>query len=924
MKKRLNSLISLTLIFMLILPLSVQAMPANSAPFLHTGKDGNTLTVRMVGDEFFHYFTDADNNLLVRDEEGDFHHVYLEGEKIRTAFGEKEREGIFYAKASVLSDTEMKKQYAALAGSVYDPSVKRILPDPVTPESLVSLADDCDYKIDDPGSGALPLVTIVVGLNDLPYEESYAWSEKIYGEDGSLQNYYSRFSGGRFTFVPAHETYEEKNGTKGFDEKDDGIIHVKLDIPHGKWGDRSDGGLFPGFKEAVNSAIDKAAEFIDFNSYDKNGNGMIDNTELGVSFIVAGYEAAEYYSQKYEGVSENQLTWSHQSYLFHSPGNDPDAVKINSYIAVSEKLRPGHQEPLGALYHELGHYLGLPDLYDTEYLMYEQPEKAVWAGFEPAYLSIMDEGSWAYVGDHEYIPIGFDAWCRYYLGWVKAEEADKDGIYRLFSQESEEGYNLVRIDTDQKDEYFLLENRRSEGLEAALSMYQNYTVKGVPPSCNGIVIWHIDDNVNKRYWDEKAINNADHRPAVSPVYPEASYNAEEGGYSTFSLSLNKTRPIKGLPFYSRSNFELVFKDCDGYEDGLFLPLYGKGEYADDPDKRHLSSINLRFIEDDSRAMAVEISGIPEKKKEAEENEETGRPLTEVMKSSDLAILEGEASSQSKNAVLKKADNAIEERVREKKTVSLNATVKGKEGNKEYWVLISLNKALRYDGRSHILNNAKKKSTSKNPDIDVKVYYCEKSGRYAVSSPSANDMAGGWTEAPVKKTVIRNGKNAAFDYAGKKLESIKGLSKVPCISSITLSDKKLNKTLGKAINKELKALTKKLRSDKKSSCTDADTELSSSSTELQLIIPIYPLFIGTEEEGRYTDANLNTNSYRFTEGSFDSAKKKLKGTKVSFTYHDGRKKNIKLKYSPKKDKDFSRTVKDAQLSATGNFFGVVEI
>ena len=53
---------------------------------------------------------------------------------------------------------------------------------------------------------SLPLVTIVVGFDGLPYENGFDWHEALFSGSKSLAAYYTDMSFGKFTFVPAPET----------------------------------------------------------------------------------------------------------------------------------------------------------------------------------------------------------------------------------------------------------------------------------------------------------------------------------------------------------------------------------------------------------------------------------------------------------------------------------------------------------------------------------------------------------------------------------------------------------------------------------------------------------------------------------------------------------------------------------------------
>ena len=103
------------------------------------------------------------------------------------------------------------------------------------------------------------------------------------------------------------------------------------------------------------------------------------------------------------------------------------------------------------------------------------------------------------------------------------------------------------------------------------------------------------------------------------------------------------------------------------------------------------------------------------------------------------------------------------------------------------------------------------------------------------------------------------------------------------------------------------------------------------TELKLVIPVYPLFIGVSgSSGNYTDGSGKENRYIIEKGSFDKNKMKLKKAGLSIKYNNGKEKELKLKYSKAKDKDFKAAVNatlssggKVTLEGTGNYYGYIE-
>ncbi len=125
---------------------------------------------------------------------------------------------------------------------------------------------------------------------------------------------------------------------------------------------------------------------------------------------------------------------------------------------------------IGIFCHELGHLMGLPDLYDKV----SPPSAGI------GQWSLMCGGiSVGAAG----IPVDFDAWSKIRLGFVNVVPVfyDRDRAVIPPSSATDKVYRLWGNGTN-GSEYFLLENRRKSGLDRAL------------PG-EGIMIYHIDDRV---------------------------------------------------------------------------------------------------------------------------------------------------------------------------------------------------------------------------------------------------------------------------------------------------------------------------------------------------------------------------------------------------------------------------------------------
>lgn len=445
----------------------------------------------------------------------------------------------------------------------------------------------------------IPLVIIVIGFQNMPYDNSYDWGEQIFRQERSLQAYYSDMSFGQFTFVPVRETsaYGVSENTNLADRVNDGVVHVSLNRNHQDWIDLDSFPQVEGFVDALTEAIYKADSAVHFSGYDTNHDGTITTDELALGFVVAGYEASATtdYSR-----GRNTFLWSHawslSSAIFENglqrlvPA--PDGTIVSDYIAIAESVGTDEngtpeQEPISVLAHELGHYLGLPDLYDTVY-----SDDDVWSDYSVGYMSVMDIGSWGYDPDGNYTPYSMDVWSRTMLGWLEPVVADRSGTYPVTSQNyasRTERYTAVKIPTQHSNEYYLLENRQyAKWDEGMKNQFDPENPDG------GILVWHIDNDIYDTYIDSNEVNNTDHHPAVMPFFME--YDGE-------TPTWKGSWPDLSRPFFDRKLWQA---DYASLGTTLNLQLYGDNPYLDLPSERIASDIGLEFLTDSGSSMSVRL------------------------------------------------------------------------------------------------------------------------------------------------------------------------------------------------------------------------------------------------------------------------------------------------------------------------------
>lgn len=433
------------LIFLaLILSFSAHCGPARKGIISLTQPDGTVFNARLKGDEFFRLTTTLDGCAIVQDRDGWWCYALFDNEGNRSSSGCKVGKK---APSAILSESRMIP-YEVLSASAGEKRRK------------FSFTDSGIWK----DSGLLTTrnggqsvkhgIVILAQFSDIRFKyEKQDFADLLTkdgysrnGATGSAKEYFEQQLAGKVNFefeVSDIVTLPEKREEYG------------ANMPDGEDKDPT---------RMIIEACQAADEQIDFTLYDEDKDGKIDNVFV---FFAGGDES--------QGAGE-ECIWSHSWSIYEGSGQSIvlDGKQLDSYACSSELTTSqdgttSQLSGIGTFCHEYGHTLGLVDLYDTDYSGSGGESAGLWIR-----TSLMDGGNHNNEGN---TPPYLNAIEREMLGICSPIRIDSDGSYSLGP--IEQTNTVYRLDTDNEDEYYLLECRSGDGWDAHIGG-------------KGLLVYHID------------------------------------------------------------------------------------------------------------------------------------------------------------------------------------------------------------------------------------------------------------------------------------------------------------------------------------------------------------------------------------------------------------------------------------------------
>jgi M6 family metalloprotease-like protein len=295
-----------------------------------------------------------------------------------------------------------------------------------------------------------------VEFKDAKHDSNINLYNKVFGSKPSVADYYKEVSYNKFTYIPA--------GT--------GILTYSLDKNFSEV-------KTLGVKWLVKWAINAADDDINFSIYDVNNNGKVSYEELSIMVVNPGNPIDKYHYHSVGPLTTKDFRMWTGFEVFDG-----------RYCYLAEG---GY---VGGFAHELGHSLGLPDLYDY------------------------GNDSWG-IGDYGLMgrgcncgPVHMTAWEKMQLGWLTPTTIDSDGYYWLNYIENNPNAYIIR-NPSKPTEYFLIENRWKGNTYDAYIDNTHYLSQRTNLPDEGILILHVD--IHSGGNEDEAHKNVDVECADMPT-----------------------------------------------------------------------------------------------------------------------------------------------------------------------------------------------------------------------------------------------------------------------------------------------------------------------------------------------------------------------------------------------------------------------
>lgn len=408
------------------------------------------------GDEWCHWVTDMEGQLLIQNEDGIYHHA--------TSAEIAQWETIKAENLQRRDQINAQRMASLKAGRKGTPAIT---------------APGENHAANFPSKGQINGLIVLVQYSDISFATDSATTAQHYQDMIKSEGYNEYNHQGS-----AHDYYIQ-NSMGQFDPQFDIYGPITLEHKRQYYGKNDAWGNDSHAYEMLTEACQQLDSIVDFTKYDNDGDGYID---FIFGFYAGGGEHA--------GAGSNTV-WPHAWEMMYATSQvfEYDGVRLNRYACSCETIY-NQPDGVGTFCHEFTHVLGLPDIYDVNYS---------YSTFTPGEYDILDQGSYNGISNGS-CPAALNTYERYELGWIEPELLVSGSADTLtYLGESNHAFILpVKSTTDdpRDGEYYLFENRQQTDWDAHIPGH-------------GMLVWHIDYQESK--WAANNVNTTGYHQGVDIV-----------------------------------------------------------------------------------------------------------------------------------------------------------------------------------------------------------------------------------------------------------------------------------------------------------------------------------------------------------------------------------------------------------------------
>jgi len=498
-----------------------QAVPAHGSSFTHQQPDGTVLTLRLVGDEYMHYYLNENDGTKMQ--QGADGHYYP----------------ISDMQVSDMTESANVRRSEAQQRRMQRLPARRLAPG--APNKAIGTFGNM--------TGSKKGIVILVNFAD----------KTMTGTQTEFYNMFNKEGYNTDGHIGSVADYFKAQSYNQFNLSFDVVGPVTLSNNMAYYGENNSSGSDKNPGAMVKEACVGVKDLVNFADYDWDSDGYVDQ----VFVIYAGY------GENY-GADSNTI-WPHEWDLTSAKigALSVDGVKVNTYACCAELCGTSGKtlNGVGTACHEFSHCLGYPDLYDTD-------GETNGSGFGMSYYDLMAGGSYNGPNANGEVPCGYSAYERWMAGWITptelTEAASISGMVTIDNETN--GGKVVSnsstlanspsraymIKNGSDNDYYLLENRPNTG-------YFKYFRKQT--SGSGLFITHVKYDATAWKNNKVNANSSDQLFTFVPADgTQSTSNYTTDFFPTTNVKSFSEVSSKSVTNIAKSSGLISFDFMGGYED----------------------------------------------------------------------------------------------------------------------------------------------------------------------------------------------------------------------------------------------------------------------------------------------------------------------------------------------------------------------